>query len=179
MTGKGLQKNTPSYVQARNNGFGAPGARPSTKTEDLTGLIDDMAIEHGDELTAMALQAVKDGMRSKNLKDRIDAAKVWFNNFHNPSKQIDMNVNESAAITPQAREAVDGLTADERAIMAEVHSRLMAMREEAQVVEAEVVREDAPEPPRELPAPAPAVEPAGSGWEAPVLPPLPPEGRPE
>lgn len=178
MSGQGLQKNTSSYVQARNNGFGAPGGRPRTKTEDLTDLIDDMAIEHGQDLTAMALQAVKDGMRSKDLKQRLDAAKVWLNNFHNPTKQVDMNVTENAAITPQAREAVDGLTEDERRIMAEVHSRLMAMREEAEVVDVDEVTPIQAEVVRD-PEPDPAPEPSGAGWEAPVLPPLPPEGRPE
>lgn len=164
--GQGLQKNNAAYLQAKNNSLGAPGSRPRNKTEEMTELIVDQAIEHGPDMTAMALQALKDGMRAREVKMRVDAAKAYLANFHHPSKQIDMNVNEQVTITAASREAEDQMTDEERAKIAAFEQKLIALREEA-IIEGVVVGEEHDEP-----EPAPQ-----SGWDAPQLPPLPPEGR--
>ena len=141
-SGKGLQKNSAAYLQARANGFGAPGqSRPQSKTEEMTDLITDMALEHGQDMTAMALQALTDGMRAHDVKQRVDAAKAYLHNFHQPSKQIDMNVNEQVSISPAAREATDALTDEEQAVMEAFEAKLLALRQEREI-EGEVVGEE-------------------------------------
>lgn len=158
-------------------GFGAPPpARPRSKTEELTDTIEDMVLEHGSELTAMALDALKTGMRNKDAKLRLDAAKAYLHNFHNPAKRIDMDVQEQVTISAGARDAVDQLTDEERAIMARFEQKLLEMRPE--IHEAEDVEEIDEDEEHVDPSDVVVEEPAnGSGWSAPDLPPLPPEGR--
>lgn len=120
--------------------------RPRNKTEEMTDLIDEMALEFGDQMAAMALQALQDGMRAKDLKHRLDAAKAYLNNFHHPSKQMDVNVTENVSISAETRDAADHLTAHERAIVEQFQQHIIAQRDE-HVVDVEVVEEQAPELP--------------------------------
>ena len=98
------------------------------------------ALENGERMASMALQALIDGMGGKDLKQRVDAAKTFLHNFHQPSKQIDLNVNEQVTISQESREAADNMTAEERAIVENFQRHIMSMRPET-IEDAEVVEE--------------------------------------
>lgn len=122
---------------------GLPSGQPPparTKSEEMTDLIDTLALESGEHMGAMALQALKDGMGGNDLKLRIAAAKAYLAEFHHPKQQMDVNVNETVTISEAARDATDKLTPEEKEIVAQFEKFLPQMRPDV-IEDAEVVEE--------------------------------------
>lgn len=115
---------------------------PRTKSEEMTDLIDSMALESGEKLSAMSLQAFKDALTSSDLKIRLSAAKAYFAQFHHPKHLIDVDVNETINISEAARDATDNLTAEERELVSKFEKFLPEMRP-VDIEDAEVIDEDA------------------------------------
>ena len=135
--GRDLQRSFGAQLPSTTGGPPGPG-RPRNKSEDMTDLIDTLALENGPQMASMALQTLMDGMRQRDFKSRLDSAKAYLSNFHQPSKQIDMNITEQVSITAEMREAADQLTDEEKAIVAAYEERLLSLRPEI-IVDAEIV----------------------------------------
>lgn len=140
--GKGLQKNTPAYLRAKNNGFGKAGVagRPRSTGEELTENIETAAMEHEQILTQMALQALRDGMASKDIKIRVDAAKKYLTQFHQPRKQVDIDVTDHTQISDSTFKAAESMTSEERELVDSFLANLRSLRSET-IVDAEVIEE--------------------------------------
>lgn len=76
--------------KAQAAGFGQPG-KAGRPRKDATEVIEERAADRMEYLADKALDAIERGMKSPNEKTALDAANKFLNNFHHPTKKVDVS----------------------------------------------------------------------------------------